>query len=100
MEETPSSNSGTPQQPTNLRFIQYNCNKSSNVVATLLEIASRTADIILIQEPWIHKDGRTITHPHMTAITPTSTSQRPRVMTYINKTTLHLTITPRPDIAN
>src|SRR4051794_3929281 len=100
MQTQPTPNQTRNDQKQPLRFIQINCNRSSLVVTTVLELASRTADIILIQEPWISHDGNTITHPTFTTITPSHPTLRARVMTYINNTTQHLTTTPRPDISN
>ena len=69
-------------------------------MTTVLELASRTVDIIIIQEPWISYDVNTITHSTFTAITPSYPTLRPGVMTYINNPIPHLTITPHPNIGN
>ena len=43
---------GTPAPtPNTIRIVQHNCNRSSNVILTILSIAERTADIVLLQEP-------------------------------------------------
>jgi hypothetical protein len=39
--------------PNKLRLMVYNYAISSNVIQSLLNIATRTQEIILIQNPWI-----------------------------------------------
>lgn len=65
-----------------------------------LSAAVTTADIIFIQEPWIHtKFNTTISHPSFQAIVPNSQdNRRPRTLTFISTTNPHLKVTPRPDI--
>lgn len=39
-----------------LKILQHNCNRSTNVVQGLMEIG-KEVDILAIQEPWIGKTG-------------------------------------------
>src|SRR6266705_2893381 len=87
-----------------IRFIQHNTAKSTSVMQTLLHLSRKSADIILIQEPWVRFDDNsgswtTISHPSFLSIIPT-TQLKPRVITFISKTSTHITLTPRSDLSN
>ena len=90
--------------PFNIRFLQHNTAKSTHVMQTLLHLAHKTTDIVLIQEPWVRFDNNsntwnTISHPSFTSILPTSPAQlRPRVAAFLSKTASHISLTPRNDI--
>src|SRR5439155_14153248 len=45
-----------------IRILQHNCARSSNVMYSLLNTAERDVDIIITQEPWLSRDGNTISH--------------------------------------
>lgn len=90
--------------------MQVNANRSPTAHGLLLELAyKQQADIILVQEPWVHSDlGRRITkwHPAYSTYTPVEDwSLRPRVMTYARKDRRGLRCEPQgptplhPDIA-
>ncbi len=89
-----------------IRFIQHNTAKSTSVMQTLLHLARNTADIILIQEPWIRFDNNsgswtTISHPSCNSILPPSPPHlKPRVAAFIARTATHISLTPRNDITN
>src|SRR5262245_51621669 len=84
---------------TKIRVIQHNCARSTNVMHTCLAAAVTTADIILIQEPWISKNNTTISHPSFQSIIPnTQGNRRPRTLAFISTTNPHLKVTARPDI--
>lgn len=42
-----------------IRIVQINCNKSTNVMQGVMEVAG-DADIIAIQEPWIGREQQTV----------------------------------------
>jgi ribonuclease HI len=69
---------------------------------TCLSAAVTTADIIFIQEPWIHSStNTTITHPSFQPIIPNiQGNRRPRTLTFISTANPHLKVTSRPDISS
>src|ERR671939_106642 len=88
-----------------IRIISHNCAKSQNVMQSILHTAINTADIILIQEPWIRLDRETgqqtsISHPSFHALIPATNrgGRKARVMAFISSTHPFLKTTPRPDI--
>jgi hypothetical protein len=92
--------------PHTIRLIQHNTAKSTNVMQTLLHLAHKTTDIILVQEPWVRFDKNsntwnTLSHPSYTSILPPSPAHiRPRVATFLSKTAAHISLTPRNDLSN
>ena len=86
-----------------IRIVQHNCARSLNVMHSLLNSVAKTADIVLIQEPWIAGDHKsTISHPAFTSFLPPSNSMvsiRPRTMTFVSKNRQNLICTPRSDIS-
>ena len=71
---------------------------------TCLRDAENTADIVIIQEPWIgtNEDGKSffsISHPSFNMLI-SSTIHRPRTLTYISNTNPHLKAALQPDICN
>jgi exonuclease III len=90
-------------KPTRVRVVQHNCAKNKHIMQSILESAARTADIVLMQEPFIHTDGNfQISHPSFECLSlPTTAGQKaPRVMTFISKANPHLHISQRPDICS
>jgi hypothetical protein len=90
-------------KPTRVRVVQHNCAKNKYIMQSILESAARTADIVLMQEPFIHTDGNfQISHPSFGCLSlPTTAGQKaPRVMTFISKANPHLRISPLPDICS
>jgi hypothetical protein len=68
---------------------------------SILESAARTADIFLMQEPFIHTEGNfQISHPSFECLSlPTTARQKAsRVMAFISKANPHLRISPPLDI--
>ena len=72
-----------------IRIIQGNVNQSSQATETILELGvSEKADIILLQEPWIHRSReegytRSINHGSFIPIRPEIGKEvRPRVLAY------------------
>lgn len=85
-----------------IRFIQHNCMKSSLAMHSVLETAVRTADIVLIQEPF-YGPGGTVSHPSFECILPGghAPSSRPRVALFVSKvakSTLSLQVQTREDL--
>ena len=85
-----------------LRILQHNCNRSTNVMQTILEYAVKNADIVLLQEPWIGNDNISISHPAFTKIAFNNDNQanfKARTMAFISKNS-NINCTPRYDISN
>src|SRR5205085_12702991 len=87
-----------------IRIIQHNCNKTTSAIHTCLHDAENTADIVIIQDPLIgtNEDSQTffsISHPSFTMLL-SSTTHRPRTLTYISNTNPHPKATLQPDICN
>lgn len=76
--------------PHKIQITQYNCRKNQNTMISLLETASTTSDIVIIQAPFNMPDTTTpnpwtsISHPSFGKIIPTRNSQ-PRTMIFITK---------------
>ena len=90
-----------PQNKSKIEILQHNCARSTNAMQSCLDAATGSVDIVLFQEPQVSRDyTTTISHPSFTAIIPTNTLYRPRVLTFIAKDTskTNLICTPRPDI--
>ena len=83
-----------------LRILQHNCNRSTNVMQTILEYAVKNADIVLLQEPWIGNDNISISHPAFIKIAfNTEQNVKARTMAFVSKNA-KLNCTPRYDISN
>src|ERR1700704_1721444 len=87
---------------TPIRIIQHNCARSTNVMQSCLNSATNTADLVLLQEPWIMREtGTTISHPSFQSIIPRPTAgQRPRVAAFVSRTNIHLRCALRMDISD
>ena len=87
---------------TPIRIIQHNCARSTNVMQSCLNSATNTADLVLLQEPWIMREtGTTISHPSFQSIIPRPTAgQRPRVAAFVSRTNIHLRCALRTDISD
>lgn len=78
---------------TNIRFLQINLNRSSQATENVLQLALElNIDIILIQEPWIMKNGsdfsncRSILHQNFIQTLPKfNPTLRPRTLFYTSK---------------
>ena len=87
-------------QNTNLKIMQHNCARSTNVMQFLLQYAVNCKiDVVLIQKPWI-QENKTISHPNFTSIISNISNLRPRVCTFVSKQNSKLMCTPRIDIIN
>src|SRR5437899_11582845 len=74
-----------------ITIIQHNCAKTYEVLTSLLHYTNGTADIILIQEPWLASDGTPYSHPCFESILPdTTNNERPIIAAYINKSRLEI----------
>lgn len=84
----------------NLKIIQHNCARSTNVMQSCLEYAKNNEiDLILIQEPWT-KDQKTISHSNYSCIISQILNKRVRVCAFVSKTNRKLNCTYRVDIIN
>jgi ribonuclease HI/exonuclease III len=104
---TPSSSSPhthishSPPPHTHLSILSLNCARSTTVMHTILEIAKqRSADIVLLQEPWIHRTNSTVSHPSFTAILPPPhTLGTNRVCAFISKGRTDLTVSHKTELS-
>ena len=82
-----------------IRVLQYNCARSSNVMYSLLNTAERDVDIIITQEPWLSRDGNTISHASFyTYIAKHDENERARTAIYVSNVYKHFTVNIRNDI--
>ena len=82
-----------------ITIIQHNCAKTYEVLTSLLHYTNGTADIILIQEPWLASDGTPYSHPSFESILPdTTNNERPRTAAYISKSRLDILCSYRSDL--
>jgi len=91
----------TAPTPNTIRIVQHNCNRSSNVILTILFIAERTADIVLLQEPGFSGPAYATTHPNFELLIPPKNNRKfSRTATYISKSNPYLTVSPRADLSD
>src|SRR5437879_6642264 len=82
-----------------ITIIQHNCAKTYEVLTSLLHYTNGTADIILVQEPWLASDGTPYSHPSFESILPdTTNNERPRTAAYISKSRLDILCSYRSDL--
>ena len=74
--------------------------KSTLAMHSILETAVLTADIVMIQEPWIGPNITTVSHPSFDCILPggVTPTSHPRVALFFSKTHPSLRIQPRDDL--
>ena len=87
-----------------IRIIQHKCNKNTATMHTCLHDTENTADVVIIQEPWIGTNENdqslySISHPSF-IILISSTTHRPRTLTYISNTNPYLKASLQRDICN
>ena len=88
--------------PHKVRIIQHNCNRSTTAMHSCLKSAENTADIVIIQEPWIGTNESppshyTISHPSFILLL-SQTHHCPRPATDITKTNPHINANLRTDL--
>src|SRR5437762_14335272 len=82
-----------------IRVLQHNCARSSNVIYSLLNTAKRDVDIIIIQKPWLSRDGNTISHASFhTYIAKHNENERARTAIYVSNIHRYFTINIRNNI--
>jgi exonuclease III len=90
-----------PYDPNKIRIISLNCNRSSNVVNTILHLALHSADLVLLQEPGFSDDAYVTTHPQFELLKPPRKSRKHnRAVAFVAKNNPFLTISQRPDLRN
>src|SRR5437588_12992422 len=87
-----------------IRVIQHNCNRNIYAMHSCLETAKKSADIVIIQEPWMggSEDGQnfhSISHPSFHQLL-SATTHRPRTLTYVSNTNPYLKASLQPNICN
>src|SRR5205807_3606242 len=87
-----------------IRIIQHNCNRNIYAMHSCLETAEKSADIVIIQEPWVgsgegSKNFHSISHPSFHQLISTTT-HRPRTLTYVSSNNPYLKASLQPNICN
>ena len=97
MEDTSNTRKQTSQMQ-KIRIIQHNCARSQYIMQSILDSATGTADIIMLQEPWTY-ENKTLSNANFDRIMPQTKEHtyRPRVVTFIAKN-LQIKATPRSDL--
>src|SRR3979411_3047528 len=90
--------------PHKVRIIQHNCNRSTTAMHSWLKSAENTADIVIIQEPWIGTNESppsyyTISHPSFICLLSQS-NHCPRTGTSNNRTNPHINASHRTNLCN
>src|SRR5947209_112849 len=80
-----------------IRILQHNCGRSSNVMYSLLNTAEKDIDIIITQEPWLSRDGNTISHASFHSYIANN-NERARTDIYVSNVHKHFTANIRNDI--
>src|SRR5436853_3756489 len=80
-----------------IRILQHNCARSSNVMYSLLNTAERDVNIIITQEPWLSRDGNTISHASF-HLYVANNEERARTAIYVLNVHKHFTANIRNDI--
>ena len=87
-----------------IRIIQHNYNRSDIAMHSCLQTAETSADIVIIQEPWIGTNNDrqnycSISHPSFLMLM-SPTTHCPRTLTYVSKTNPYLKASLQPDICS
>src|SRR5437660_6477546 len=69
---------------TTIRVLQHNCARSSNVMYSLLNTAEKDIDIIIIQKPWISRDGNLISHASFNSYIANNNNERACTAIYVS----------------
>jgi hypothetical protein len=92
--------STTLTSTSNLKIIQHNCARFTNVMQSCLEYAKNNQiDLILIQESWT-RNQKTTSHSNFPYIIPQISNKRAKVCAFASKTNRKLNWTYRVDILN
>jgi exonuclease III len=65
-----------------------------------MKFAKNSADIVILQEPWVKDENITISHPSFICMKPNIQNARARVLIFVAKNAKKFTCTSRPDIVN
>src|SRR5437588_9889032 len=87
-----------------IRILQHNCNRHIYAMHSCLETAERSADIVIIQEPWVgggegSQNFHSLSHPSFHQLISTTT-HRSRTFTYVSSTNPYLKASLQPNICN
>ena len=83
-----------------LRILLHNCNRSTNVMQTILKYAVKNAKIVLLQESWIENNNISISHLAFIKIAfNTKQNVKARTITFVSKNA-NLSCISRYDISN
>src|SRR5437588_10304431 len=87
-----------------IRILQHNCNRNIYAMHSCLETIAKSADIVIIQEPWTggsedSQNFHSIWHPSFHQLL-SATTHRPRTLTYISNTNPYLKASLQPNICN
>src|SRR5437660_10580006 len=87
-----------------IRILQHNCNRNIYAMHSCLETAEKSADIVIIQEPWVgggegSQNFHYISYPSFHQLISTTTN-RPRTLTYLSSTNPYLKAFLQPNIFN
>src|SRR5690606_30525841 len=88
--------------PLRLRVLVHSCAKSSLVMQSILETAVFTADIILLQEPFINfTSDASISHPSFNLIIPPQLNNQPiRTLCFYTKHIPSLEVAAQTDLSS
>jgi len=87
-----------------IRILQHNCNRNIYAMHSCLETAEKSADIVIIQEPWVgggegSQNFHFISHPSFHQLISTTT-HRPITLTNVSTTNPYLKASLQPNICN
>src|SRR5205085_6514069 len=87
-----------------IRKLQHNYNRNIYAMHSCLETAEKSADIVIIQDPWVgggegSQNFHSISHPSFHQLISTTT-HRPRTLTYVSNTNPYLKASLQPNICN
>ncbi len=95
-----SNNIESIRNDNNIKFLQHNCMKLTNVMQSCLEyVIINKYDIVLLQESWV-REKKIISHFNFICIILKVLNYRARVVIFVIKTNRKLVCTSRVNIIN
>ncbi len=84
----------------NIRILQHNCARSTQIMHACMKFAKNKTDIIILQESWMRDENITILHSLFICIKSNVQNTWVRVLIFVAKNAKKLTWTSRSDIVN
>ncbi len=84
----------------NIRILQHNCARSTQIMHACMKFAKNKTDIIILQESWMKDENITISHSSFICIKSNVQNTRVKLLIFVAKNAKKFTCTSRSDIVN